>query len=192
MRLIAVLLIATAATPALAQSEQPGRENAPAGNSFSGLPPGVRTMLTPPPGFSPARAFQGWRNEGRSSWIEVNEISVPLAGVLPDFDRAALAGRHQYVLESRQVQVSGRTAVMISAVERARGITWEHWILVMGNDCGSVVITAVYPQAYADQLRYKLKTALLSTTWIPSGRRCAPPERPPARRQPPTELRTDS
>lgn len=195
MRLIAALLIATAAHPTLAaQTVSP---NAPEPNQvpadvrgFRELTPG--TTLTPPPGFSPARDFHGYRNPGRNAWIEVNEIAIPLAGVLPDFERVAMANRRQYQLETSRVRVSDRRGVLIRAVERERGVTWEKWILVMGNDCASVVVTAEYPQAFADQLKHKLKTALLSTTWTPPSRACPPAEGPPRPRRPPADMRTQT
>ena len=125
--------------------------------------PGTRVVMAPPPGWAPAEAFAGFQGPEPAESIVVAELAgAPLAELVASMTPQALRGQGITVAESRDVTVGGAASRLIRGSQAAYGTTFAKWLLLTGDDQGTVIVTASVPTGRAD--RAAVERSLLSVT----------------------------
>lgn len=128
------------------------------------LVPGTRVTLEPPAGFAPAQRFPGFERPELGASIMVTELPVGFDELRKGMTKQGLASRGMELLESRQVSIAGATADLLHVKQQAYGLEFLKWMLVAGNDSGSVMVVGTFPKAEGDSLGAAVRTAVLSTS----------------------------
>jgi hypothetical protein len=124
---------------------------------------GTRVTLQPPAGFVAADRFSGFVHVASGSSIMITEMPAPLAELRAAFTREQMAPRGMILRSSEAQTVGGRTGVLVALSQSAAGVTYDKWVLVLGDSTASTMVTATYPQARAGELSEPMKQAVLST-----------------------------
>lgn len=157
-----LLLVGLALTAAFSASAAPGGPVPIAG---------TRVRLIVPEGFVVAPEFPGIGRDEDLTSILVTELPVPLHIAREGFTAKALAARGIEVQRSGPVLVSGHRALLIHASQRAAGIDFRKWLLLLGDDHSSVLLTATTPLDLESRHQEALVSALSSAEWSPEAER---------------------
>src|SRR5688572_14007401 len=127
---------------------------------------GTRVSLVPPAGFVPARRFPGYALEAEGASIMVTELPAPLDKFLPGFsDPELLKARALTLLSKESVARAGRApAVLLSLRQTAAGAERLKWVLLIGDEAGTAMVTADFPAAEAGRLAAPLRRSVLTAT----------------------------
>jgi hypothetical protein len=131
--------------------------------------PGTRVALMVPDGFEIARDFPGIGRSQDFTSVLVTELNVPAAIAAESVSEAALARNGVELIESKPVQIYGRPATRVDAVQKIGAISFRKWFLVLGNDTKSVMLTATTPSENEEQYRTALVQVLESAHWDEGG-----------------------
>jgi hypothetical protein len=127
---------------------------------------GTRIKLTPPADFTPASQFSGYQLESRGSSIMITEIPGPFAETSAGFSNPSeLKKRNMSVLNKQEVKLDGQTGLLLKVEQKAYETDFLKWLLVLGDEKETVIITATFPNMYEAELSEKLKASILTTTW---------------------------
>ncbi len=129
--------------------------------------PGTSVTLDPPSGFGPSTRFVGFKQDATGSAIVVTELPGPVSEVTAAMTEDGLATQGMRLLESSEVSVGGRSALLLHAAQFVSGIEFEKWTLALGEQNRTVLVVATFPKAAAEQLREPLRAALLTVKWSP-------------------------
>lgn len=149
-----LFVLALSTSPALASTEP-------------GPVPGTKVVLTPPAGFTPATQFPGFLRTDVGASIVVTEIPAPVAQIGAGMTRAGLASRGMNLLDSRRASVAGRTALLLHVTQEARGVAFEKWMTVFGDEQNTVLVVGTFPQALASDLSEPIRDTVLTAMWDP-------------------------
>lgn len=130
-----------------------------------GQVPGTRVSLDPPPGFSPAGQFPGFRKADVSASIVVTEMPGPVTAITAGLTAEGLATRGMTLLGSEEATISGRPARLLRVSQTAQGVVFEKWMLAFGSAEHTVLVVGTFPRDSADDLREPIKQSLLTTRW---------------------------
>lgn len=156
--LLSLLLTGVAPGVSLAQTQ--------ASPAAAALIPGTRVRLLPPAGYTPAQDFPGYGREAQGSSIVVTELPGPYAELAAGLSNSAeLKRRGMTLLGQEQVQVNGQKGLLLQIQQQAAGIDFLKWILLLGTEQESVLITATLPKELEGTLSEPLKASLLTTQW---------------------------
>jgi hypothetical protein len=131
--------------------------------------PGTRVRMEVPAGFSVSHEFPGIGHDEDLTSILVTELAFPIEIARPTLSREALAERGVRLHDAVPVEVSGRRALLVHASQRARGISFRKWMLLLGDGSGSVLVTATTPRELEATHQVALVEALRSVVWTPTG-----------------------
>jgi hypothetical protein len=127
---------------------------------------GTKISLIPPQGFVSATRFPGYQQEETNSSIVVTEIPAPISELASDSTNAEeLAKKGMVLLKQEQVTVDRKDAILLEVQQSAYGIDFNKWILLLGNQSESVLVTATFPQELPSEYSESLKNSLLTVQW---------------------------
>ncbi|BAU65411.1 hypothetical protein STA3757_27960 [Stanieria sp. NIES-3757] len=127
---------------------------------------GTKISLIPPQGFVPGILFPGYQQEETNSSIVVTEIPAPISELTPGLTNSEeLAKKGMVLLQQEQVTVDRKDAILLKVQQSAYGIDFNKWILLLGNQNESALVTATFPQELASNYSESLKNSLLTVQW---------------------------
>jgi hypothetical protein len=129
---------------------------------------GTGVRLAVPEGFEIARDFPGIGRDEDLTSLLVTELSVPIDVSRQSFDVESLARRGIRADRIVAVRVDGRDGLLAHASQRAAGLVFRKWILLLGDDTRSVMLTATTPLDLEARYQRDLVETLRSARWTPS------------------------
>ena len=148
-----LLLTPQAGVPA-PQAHPPGRPARVAG---------TRVSLVPPAGFTPSERFPGYVLEAEGASIIVTEFPFPLAEGLPALsDPEKLKTKAMTLLSKESVLAACAPSVLFGFRQVVSGAEFLKWVLLIGDEAGTVVVTATFPAASEGRLSAPLKRSVLT------------------------------
>jgi len=132
------------------------------------LIPGTGVSLTLPEGFEVAREFPGIGRDEDLTSLLVTELPVPFDVSRESFDADGLARRGIRADRIVEVRVDGRDGLLAHASQRAAGVVFRKWILLLGDDTRSVMLTATTPLDLEARHQRALVETLRNARWTPS------------------------
>ncbi|HEX6373638.1 MAG TPA: hypothetical protein VF006_32225 [Longimicrobium sp.] len=127
---------------------------------------GVRVVLQPPAGFSPAVRFPGFQREAARASIMVTEVPAAFSLMESRLTPQAFAGQGMVLRGSEPFAVDSLRGRLISASQQAPdGVTYDKWVLMFGDDSATAIVTATYPQDSAASCSEPMKQAVLTARW---------------------------
>lgn len=106
---------------------------------------GTGVRLPVPEGFAPSDHFAGIGIESDLTSVIVSELSAPLSISQQEFEAAALARNGLRLHRRAPVRVDGYDGLLLHATQRADGLDFRKWLLLIGDDSSSVLVTATTP-----------------------------------------------
>ncbi|AFZ36044.1 hypothetical protein Sta7437_2511 [Stanieria cyanosphaera PCC 7437] len=127
---------------------------------------GTKISLIPPQGFVSATRFPGYQQEETNSSIVVTEIPASISELASGLTNAEeLSKKGMVLLQQEIVKVNQQDAILINVQQSAYGTEFNKWILLLGNQTESVLLTATFPQELASDYSESLKKSLLTVQW---------------------------
>ena len=114
------------------------------------FPPGSRIGLTPPPGMTPSRSFQGFEDRARGAMLVVTELSVQsYAKVAQDLAPEQMQAGGMEEIAREKIPLSGGEGLLVIARQTENGVAMRKWALLALADDLTVVVIATMPEADA-------------------------------------------
>jgi hypothetical protein len=129
--------------------------------------PGTGVRIAIPPGFELSHEFPGFGREVDLTSVMVTELPFPIATARESLSAEALAQRGVELHRSGSVPVDGREATLVHASQALAGMRFRKWMLLVGDETSSVLLTATTPLELESQYQEALVGALRSTRWSP-------------------------
>lgn len=127
---------------------------------------GTRIRLTPPADFTPASQFPGYQLESRGSSIMITEIPGPFAETTAGFSKPSeLEKRNMSVLDKQEVKLDRQNRLLLKVEQKAYETVFLKWLLILGDEKETAMITATFPKMYEAELSEKLKASVLTAIW---------------------------
>lgn len=149
---------------------------------------GTRVQLRVPDGFFVSDEFPGLGREEDLTSVLVSELAAPLALTRTTFGAEALAEKGVTLRRAVEVEVEGRAGLLLHATQNAAGVAFRKWILLLGDERRSVLITATAPLDLEARHQQALVETLSTARWNPDvevtpgdGMRFSVAEAPPLR-----------
>lgn len=152
-RPVVVLLLLLAAAVARADEPVPIR--------------GTRVRLVVPDGFQVARDFPGIGREEDLTSVLVSELPLPLQASREQFTPERLLEQGVSVHRTVEVSVGRWKGLLIHATQRIAGVEFRKWLLLIGDETASVLITATTPLDLEAVYQKPLVETLRSVVWDP-------------------------
>lgn len=127
--------------------------------------PGTGVSLIVPTGFTLSSAFPGLGRDEDLSSVLVTELPFPLEIARRSLEPAALEERGLSVHRIGIVEVDGHAALLVHASQSAGGIQFRKWMVLIGDDQASVLITATTPLDKESVHQQALVEALRTARW---------------------------
>lgn len=129
--------------------------------------PGTHVSLVPPEGFVEARRYSGFENASGSSGIMVVELPAAFDTIAEAFEAGLMAKRGMKLLGKEAVTVEGGKAVLVHLEQESAGTTYRKWMLALGDEKGTALITATFALEQEARDSAPLKAAVLSARRTP-------------------------
>jgi len=127
---------------------------------------GTRIRLIPPADFAPATQFPGYQLESHGSSIMITEIPGPFAETTAGFSKPSeLMKRNMTILDKQEVKLDGQNGLLFKVAQKAYETDFLKWLLVLGDEKETAMITATFPKQYEGELSEKMKASVLTATW---------------------------
>lgn len=123
---------------------------------------GVRVTMQPPAGFTPAARFPGFEHAASGASIQVAEVPAPFDELRAGFTVQEMASRGMTLRASEALTIGGQDGVLLAVSQRARGIEFEKWIVVFGDNSATVMVTGTYPASAAAEMSGRVRKSVLS------------------------------
>ena len=124
---------------------------------------GTSVLLIPPENFVPADRFPGYQQEATNSSIVVTEIPGPVSELADGLTNSSeLDKKGLLLLEQEEVTVAQQRALLLKLQQTAYGTVFGKWVLLLGNETESMIVTATFPQELAQEYSEILKRSLLT------------------------------
>lgn len=127
--------------------------------------PGTKVSLTPPAGFALSEQFPGFLHEESGASIMVTEMPAPFSKMSGAFTKEALAQQNITLLAQRPHTVGGKTGVLLNLRQVAQGMVFLKWLVAVGTEKETVLITATFPEEVKTQWSAALEKAVLGAQW---------------------------
>jgi len=128
--------------------------------------PGTQVALVSPPGFKMTDRFPGFVHQETNSSIMITKIPGPYPEMVKDFTKAGFSSRGMKLIEKKNVTICGKESSLFNIAQTADGARWEKWVLVVGIQNETILLTATFPQQLRTKLSNPMRTSLLSTQCI--------------------------
>jgi len=127
---------------------------------------GTRASLIPPDHFTVSSEFPGFVQESTNASILVTEFPAPFSAASSGFSNPTMfSQRGMMLLEKQELSVSGQMGILARVMQKISGTDYLKWLLVLGDERQSLLITASFPKELERQLSEKMKASLLSAIW---------------------------
>ncbi len=127
------------------------------------FPPGSRIGLQPPAGFAVAEGFTGFIDkEENVSFLIVEIADAPFAQIAATSDEQ-WAGQGIAIASRRSLRVDDAPAMLLTGAQTLEGGRFAKWILFVGYDDMSVMITVQSVRPPTEALNLAIETALKTT-----------------------------
>jgi hypothetical protein len=131
--------------------------------------PGTHVSIEVPAGFHVAREFAGIGRAEDFTSVMVTELAVPRAIALESLSQESLTRSGLERLGSSDLQVGGKAATRVDALQKIGSKSFRKWFLLLGDETHSVLLTATAPDELRQQHESALVAVLESTRWEESG-----------------------
>lgn len=128
---------------------------------------GTKVSLAPPADFKPSEQFPGFGIEESQASILVTELPGPFSKITEGFTAKHLATQNITLLSKRQISLGGRSAILLNVRQLARGDAFLKWLVAVGTEKETVLITATFPEASKARFSAALERSVLSARWHP-------------------------
>lgn len=135
------------------------------GQAQSKAVPGTKVKLTPPAGFALSTQFPGFMHEESGASIMVTEMPAPYSKITEAFTKESLAKQGMTWLAQRPHTISGKPGVLLHLRQSAQGTVYLKWMVAVGTEQETVLITATFPEAVKAQWSAALEKAVLGAQW---------------------------
>ncbi|MGH0028608.1 MAG: hypothetical protein ACQGVC_02370 [Myxococcota bacterium] len=129
--------------------------------------PGTGVQLVVPEGFRLSDAFPGIGRDTDLTSVLVTELAVPVVISRADFDATGLAQQGLRVQRIVRVEVDGREGWLAHASQHSGGVPFRKWLLLLGDERRSVLLTATTPLDLEAQHQRALVETLSTARWRP-------------------------
>ena len=129
--------------------------------------PGTKVSIDSPQSFALSSRFAGMENVEKGASIMVTEIPAAVDHTTAGFTEENLEARGMQLLSSEDVMVGEQKGMLYGLKQQARGIMFEKWMVALGDARTSILVVATYPEAFSEELKSTMRTALLSASWDP-------------------------
>ena len=126
---------------------------------------GTRVSISAPKGFEPAPSFNGYVLKDKSASIIVTEMPAPVDKLMLGFTQENLAKKKMQLLSKEEIEIAGQKGTLIKVSQSLASLTFEKWITVFGDSNNAVVVMAVYPERYSEELAEKMKKSVSIVEW---------------------------
>ena len=129
---------------------------------------GSKISMVPPAGFVESSGFSGFRqSESGATIMVVGMPGVSYQKLTAGMTKEGLAAQGIELVKLENLTINNFPAVLVTAKQDVLGDLYAKYMLCLGTDGESVMISAVYPmnEKVLDQ---ELRTALLSTIYDPT------------------------
>jgi hypothetical protein len=127
---------------------------------------GTKISLIPPAGFVASTRFAGYQQDKSNSSILVTEIPAPIDKLQPGLTNdEELQKKGMVLLKQEPVTVNGQEALLLNIKQSAYGTDFKKWILLLGNETESVLVTATFLEELEAEYSESLKNSLLTVEW---------------------------
>ncbi|MEN8230768.1 MAG: hypothetical protein ABFS38_21605 [Bacteroidota bacterium] len=149
-------------------SAQEIKQNMTLSNSISEshvLVKGTKVSLIPPNGFTPASQFNGFQQAGSQSSIMVVEIPGPFKEVQSGLTKEALKSQGVMLRERVDLFVNDMSSIYMEGEQFAQGTMFSKYMLIFGRDEFTVMVNAMFPKEFVDDLSADMRNVLLSVVY---------------------------
>jgi hypothetical protein len=143
-----------------------GFSSAASGGEYQRIP-GTGVSLVVPQGFRVSSELPGIGRDEDVTSLLVSQLPAPFATSRESFTREALATRGVTLHRGVEVEVAGREGLLLHASQRAEGVAFRKWILLLGDERASVLLTATTPLDLETVHQKALVSTLQSARWDP-------------------------
>ena len=126
----------------------------------AGQVPGTDIAMLPPNGFQASTRFHGFEHSNYLATIMVVEIPGPVADIQNGMTRDGLASRGMILLSSETRPWNSEQALLLHVSQRAGGVDFRKWILVVGSEKSTTMIVGSYP-VKKEELSTPIRKAML-------------------------------
>ena len=123
---------------------------------------GTRLSLVPPEGFVESPRFSGFQKDETGSSIMVVEMRMRFGLVTQAFEPGPMASKGMKLLGKEALTLDGGQAVLAHLEQEYAGVTYRKWMLALGDEQGSALVTATYRAEQEARESASLKAAVLS------------------------------
>ncbi len=123
---------------------------------------GTRVSLVPPEGFTEATRFSGFQRDETGSSIMVTELNAGLDTLAQAFEAGPMASKGMKLLGKESVPIEGGKAVLVHLEQESAGTTFRKWMLALGDEKSTALITATFRQELEERESAPLKAAVLT------------------------------
>lgn len=145
----------------------PAHADAPSGSEVRYATfPDASVRIIQPDGFELAEQFPGLVQESTTASVMVTALPAPYREVAPGFTDEALAAKGVRVIKRESVEIDANEGLLFHARQNAAGIDFTKWMLVVGNDSSTKIVTAAFPTSGTAKLSETLKGVVLSVRFV--------------------------
>lgn len=125
--------------------------------------PAVGVKLVRPSGFDDAENFHGFQQSTTQASVMVVMIPGPFSEVTSGFNAGQLKKNGMTLHSKDNVEIDGKSGVLLGVTQNAYGTDFAKWILAIGNETQTSMVTATFPQTEGANLSEEMKAVVLST-----------------------------
>lgn len=129
-----------------------------------------------PNGFDDAENFHGFQQVRSSASVMISTLPGSYTEMSQAFTAEKMITRGMKLESSKEIQVGGQPAILLSVKQKAYGTAFQKWILAFGDEKETRMVTATFPEAQQDQLAEQLKAVVLSARRIEKMEPDVPPD----------------
>lgn len=133
-----------------------------AGNTLYVRFPAVGIRLLKPQGFQEADSFHGFSQPSTKSSVMATMLPAPFSEITADFTAERMGARGMILLSKETVNIDGQQGILLQVMQKAYGIEFQKWILVIGDSGKTIMIIATFPKSLEAQLSSRLKSVVMS------------------------------
>lgn len=122
---------------------------------------GTKVALIPPADFTPSTTFPGFQQTDKASSLMVIEAPGPFREVSQAFTPEGLKTKQMVQITREDITINEKKGILLKTEQQAHGITYTKYVLLFGDDEGSIMINGTFPKQLPT-LEAPVKEALLS------------------------------
>ncbi|MEQ8763690.1 MAG: hypothetical protein RL885_07180 [Planctomycetota bacterium] len=124
--------------------------------------PESRVRVIRPDGFEDAAGFYGFQQASTGSSVMIATLPAPFAETSRGFTPAGLATQGIELQSRKEIDVVGANGVFLNVEQNAKGIDFEKWIVVFGDQDETTIVTGTFLAEKSSELSGPLRESVLS------------------------------